>query len=71
MHPLIQKAINQLNSNNYRGYFEEMDMIIPSSKSTEYQELKGFFVAGIKSEGLKEILELFALEVNTSLYKEE
>ena len=69
MHPLIQKAINQFNSNNYRGYFEEMDMIIPSSMSTNYQELKGFFVAGIKNEEFKEALNIFALEVDGKLYK--
>ncbi|WP_338814476.1 hypothetical protein V9L05_04055 [Bernardetia sp. Wsw4-3y2] len=69
MHPLIQKALNQLNSNNYRGYFEEMDMIIPPTLSTQYQELKGFFVAGIKNEEFKEALNLFALEVDASLYK--
>ncbi len=69
MHPLIQKAINQLNSNNYRGYFEEMDMIIPSTMSTKYQELKGFFVAGIKNEEYKKVLNLFALEIDKNLYK--
>jgi hypothetical protein len=69
MHPLIQKAINQLNFNNYRGYFEEMDMIIPVAMSTKYQELKGFFVAGIKNEEFKEALNFFALEVDESLYK--
>ena len=69
MHPLIQKAINQLNSNNYRGYFEEMDMIVPSFMSTKYQELKGFFVAGIKNEKFKEALTNFAFEMNENLYK--
>lgn len=69
MHPLIQKAINQLNSNNYRGYFEEMDMIIPSEMTTKYQELKGHFVAGVKNEEYKEVLTIFALEVDRSLYK--
>ena len=69
MHPLIQKAINQLNFNNYRGYFEEMDMIIPVAMSTKYQELKGFFVAGIKNEEFRQELNLFALEVDGNLYK--
>lgn len=70
MHPLIQKAINHLESNNYRGYFEEMDMIIPPTLSTKYQELKVFFVAGIKNEEFKEALNIFALEVDGNLYKD-
>ncbi len=69
MHPLIQKAINQLNSNNYRGYFEEMDSIIPPSISTEYQELKVFFVMGTKNEEFKEALMDFAVEVNEKINK--
>ncbi|WP_291727915.1 hypothetical protein [Bernardetia sp.] len=69
MHPLIQKAIYHLKSNNYRGYFEEMELIVPVSMSTKYQELKGFFVAGIKNEEYKKALEEFALEIDKNLYK--
>ena len=70
MHPLIQKAITQLQSNNYRGYFDEMELIVPVSMSTKYQELKGFFVAGVRNEEYKKALEDFALQLNRELYQE-
>ncbi|MDX2302579.1 MAG: effector-associated domain EAD1-containing protein [Microscillaceae bacterium] len=67
MHPNIQQALKHLQNANLKGYFKEMDKVVPDSMRHTLDTHKGIFIAGQAPWDFHQKLELFAEEVDKKL----